>query len=122
MYSSLKRCAEGLGELASDCTEAVFGLTCVIETVLGRRCDEHFLVYAGCRSSCPLQHRERGFGDRACAKLASDGFHGQRMRKASQPNLQHWYDLLPAMAVSGRGLDSGAGCLSSTHVQDRSAG
>ena len=111
-----------MGELASDCTEAVFGLTCVIETVLGRRCDGHFIVYAGRRSSCPLQHRERGFDDRARGASVSDGFLGQRTWEASQPNLQHWYGLLPAMAVSGWVLAGGAGCLPSTHVQGRPTG
>ena len=49
------------------------GLACMIGLVLGRRYDGCFHVSAGCRSRCPHQRRERGLGDRARARLASDG-------------------------------------------------
>ena len=120
--SFLERCVARLGTLASDCTAAVLGLTCMIETVLGRRVDGRLEAYAGCRSSCPLRHRERGLGDRGRRTLANDGFQGQRTGKASQPRVQHRYGLLPAIAVSGRVLDGGAGCLGCMHARGRPAG
>ena len=93
-YSILKRCVAGLGALASDCTEAVLGLTCVIEAVFGRQYKGRFPVYAGRRSSYAHRHRERGLGDRGRGTSVSDGYHRQWTRKASQPNLQHCYGLL----------------------------
>ena len=120
--SILNRCVAGLGTLASDCTEAFLGLACRIEIVLARQYKRRFLVFAGRRSSCPLQHRERSLGDRARARLASDGMQGQERGKSSQSNLQHWYGLLLAMAVSGRGWDGGAGCLHSMHALGRAVG
>ncbi|PKE66763.1 hypothetical protein CW663_11585, partial [Macrococcoides caseolyticum] len=98
------------------------GLTCMVETVFARQYERRFLVFADRRRSCPLQHRERSLGDRARARLASDGFQRQRTREASQSNLQHWHGLLPAMAVSGWGQDGGAGCLPSTHALGRAVG
>ena len=105
-----------------DCTEAVLGLTCMVDMVLGRRYDGRTHGHAGCRSSYPHRHRERGLDDQARARLASGGVQGSRTRRTSQPNLQHPYGLLPAMAASGRMLDGGAGCLRSKRVQGRPAG
>lgn len=80
----------GPGEkLASDCTEAFLGLACRIGIVLGRWYNGRSRVCAGCRDSCPHRRRERGLGDRARARLASNGFRGQRMLRSFYSNLRH---------------------------------